>query len=175
LQHNISSLELIILGLYIVFLAANFGNLQIDNIILFCLKQTCSLLWKKQTNWLIKVYWSCGVNLQILIPLVFSCRLTLGQSSQTWFSAFLGKYHLRWGLLDHMIKRPVSVGIRVRLRNQVISLISWVFISVFFLVSISSSSLHLCFGQNPKVSFSHIYFFFCVISCLFSLLFFFLK
>jgi hypothetical protein len=115
---------------------------------------------EKKTNWLIKVYWSCGVNLQILIPLVFSCRLTLGQSSQTWFSAFLGKYHLRWGLLDHMIKRPVSVGIRVRLRNQVISLISWVFISVFFLMSISSSSLHLCFGQNPKVSFSHIYFFF---------------
>ena len=41
----------------------------------------------------------------IPIVLVPWDRFPLCHTSQTWFLVFLGKYHLHWGLLDHVIKR----------------------------------------------------------------------
>jgi len=103
-----SQLRLIILGLYNVFLVVNFNSLQINNIIMFCLKKMCSLTWQIRKPDLSRYNWSCSINSQIPIPLVLNCRLTLGQGSQTWFLAFLGKCHLHWRLFDYVIKRLAS-------------------------------------------------------------------
>ena len=70
-------------------------------------------------------------------------RFLLCHTFQTWFSNFLRKYHLHWGLLDHMIKGFALVGIRARLQNQVISFLFS--LSIFF-VSVSLCLSLFCFG-----------------------------
>lgn len=69
--------------------------------------ETRYLCWDKDQIWLIKADLVASFIL-ISIVLVFWNKFSWCYTSQTWFSTFLGKYYLYWGLFDHEIKRFAS-------------------------------------------------------------------
>jgi hypothetical protein len=76
---------------------------------------TLSLLWKRLNMTYQGITNLVASFVSIPIVLAFWDRFPLSHTSQTWFLAFLEKYHLCWGLLNHMIKRFASVGIKANI------------------------------------------------------------